>query len=57
MNGVFIGGATAQNEGENGQQKAIKHPALTTRFRMQQGHFADKKGLLITLHDAVGKVQ
>ena len=57
MNGVFVGGATDKNEGEGGQQKAIKHPALTTRFRMQHGAFADKKGLLITLHDAVGKGQ
>jgi len=37
MNGVFVGGATDKNEGEDGQQKAIKYPALTTRFRMQQG--------------------
>ena len=57
MNGVFISGATAKNEGENGQKKAIKYPALTTRFRMQQGVFYCQKGLLITLHDAVGKVQ
>ena len=39
MSEVFIGGATDKNEGENGQQKAIKYPALTTRFRMQQGAF------------------
>ena len=39
MNGVFVGGATDKNEGEDGQQKAIKYPALTTRFRMQQGAF------------------
>ena len=55
MNGVFVGGATDKNEGENSQKKAIKYPALTTRFRMQQGAFADKQGLLITLHDAIGK--
>jgi len=57
MNGVFVGGATDKNEGENSQKKAIKYPALTTRFRMQQGAFADKKGLLISLHDAIGKGQ
>ena len=37
MNGVFIGGATDKNEGENSQKKTIKYPALTMRFRMQQG--------------------
>ena len=57
MNGVFVGGATDKNGGEDGQEKTIKYPAHTTRFRMQQGHFADKKGLLITLHNAVGKGQ
>ena len=39
MSEVFIGGATDKNEGEDSQQKAIKYPALTTRFRMQQGAF------------------
>ena len=39
MSEVFIGGATDKNEGEKGQQKAIKYPALTTRFRMQQWAF------------------
>ena len=39
MNGVFIGGATDKNEGEDGQKKAIKYPALTMRFRIQQGAF------------------
>ena len=37
MNGVFVGGTTDKNEGENSQKKTTKHPAHTTRFRMQQG--------------------
>jgi hypothetical protein len=36
MNGVFIGGAIVKIEGKNGQQRTIKHPARSTRFRMRQ---------------------